>query len=210
VLIILGAVPALWAYYVFLGGNFHTVVAGGCYRSGQLSDTVLQQTLGNYRIRTVINLRGANLKADWYNREQRVIEQHGCGKVDVRIGSSFVPSEQAIRSLVVAIDKSEPPLLLHCVTGADRTGLASAFFKLLKTNADLDTASTEMSIRYGHNPLGSARCLDCVLDHYRCWLALRDERHTPEQLREWAERHYRRDEVVRRYELPREPREDDD
>jgi protein tyrosine phosphatase (PTP) superfamily phosphohydrolase (DUF442 family) len=204
------AALACWAYYVFIAGNFHTVVADRCYRSGQLSVAALERTLRNYHIKTVINLRGVNRKADWYKRQLRLIDQLGRCRIDVRIGSSYTPSEAAIRRLVAALDAGEPPLLLHCGSGADRTGLAAAFYKLLKTDRDLDDACSEMSIRFGHNPLGGARCLDCVLDAYRRWLQKSELPHTPERFRGWATQIYSRAALVQEYHLPREPNVDDD
>ncbi|MDB6454459.1 tyrosine-protein phosphatase [Falsirhodobacter sp. 20TX0035] len=41
------------------------------------------------------------------------------------------------------------PVLIHCMSGADRTGLASALL-LANLNHDEDAAERQISFRYGH------------------------------------------------------------
>ena len=42
------------------------------------------------------------------------------------------------------------PILIHCRSGADRTGLASVVYLARVAHADEETAERQLSIRYGH------------------------------------------------------------
>jgi hypothetical protein len=50
-------------------GNFHTVVPGTLYRSGQLTASQWAAVIHHYRIKSVLNLRGAHQTAAWYQDE---------------------------------------------------------------------------------------------------------------------------------------------
>src|SRR5438128_6914764 len=52
-----------------LGENFHIVIPGCVYRSGQLSSESLAERADREGICSVINLRGANPGQTWYNQE---------------------------------------------------------------------------------------------------------------------------------------------
>ena len=48
------------------------------------------------------------------------------------------------------MDNAPKPILFHCHSGADRTGLASMMYLLLHTNGALADAQKQISFRYGH------------------------------------------------------------
>src|SRR5437762_11195914 len=52
-----------------LSENFHLVIPGCVYRSGQLSAESLEERAARNGIRSVINLRGAKPGQDWYEQE---------------------------------------------------------------------------------------------------------------------------------------------
>lgn len=200
----------VWGHYVFFGQNFHPVISAVCYRSAQLAPAELTRIISRHGIHTVVNLRGANTRQPWYARERQCTQRLGVKQVDVLLGSSYAPSEVAIRRLVGVIDTAEPPLLIHCRSGADRTGLVAACYKLLKTDADVATAAAELSLSFGHNPVGSARCMDCLLDDYSNWLRKQELPHTPQRFRDWTAKVYSRPRLVEIYHLPKEEKEDED
>src|SRR5690348_13052593 len=51
---------------IFVGGNFHSVVAGKCYRSGQPSADFLETVQRTHDIKAVLNLRDENEGEPWY------------------------------------------------------------------------------------------------------------------------------------------------
>lgn len=52
---------------------------------------------------------------------------------------------------------SPRPVLIHCEAGADRSGVASALYKLLVAKRPVQEASEQLSFRYGHFPWLTSR-----------------------------------------------------
>src|SRR5262249_59889867 len=98
----------------------------------------LERLIQAYGIRTVVNLRGSCLGFDWYRDECRVTHALDVCQEDVCFSAGRLPSTHEVRRLLEVVERSEPPLLLHCQRGADRTGLASAVVLLLQTDVGLD------------------------------------------------------------------------
>jgi hypothetical protein len=89
------------------------------------------------------------------------------------------------------LDNAARPVLFHCRSGGDRSGLAAAIFLLLYTDASLAEARGQLSLRFGHNPYGRSACLHSVLDRYEQWLDAESREHRPEYLRQWIAHVYR-------------------
>ena len=184
VVLILGAE----AGRVVLGFNFHTVVSGMVYRGAQPGAQDLETIVPRYHIQTVINLRGNCDPADWYQEECRTIQKLGVSQEDICFSSGRLPSLGEVHRLEEVLDGSAYPVFFHCRRGADRTGLASAMYLLLKTDASLAQARGQLNLRYGHFALGRTGYLDSFLDLYSDWLAGRE--HTRDLFRHWLLREY--------------------
>jgi protein tyrosine/serine phosphatase len=177
---------------VALGSNFHTVVAGRCYRCAQPSGAdlpILARTLG---IRSIVNLRGFDERS-WYSEERATAERLGITFADAGIWAASPATEAEFLNVVRAVDESPEPILIHCQSGSDRSGLAAAIFLLLKTDATVDQACGQLSLRFGHNPWGRAACQDRILAAYVAWLAQHGWTHAPERFRAWARDGYRQE-----------------
>ena len=172
-----------------LDRNRHVIVPGRAYRSGQLSPDQLDRYVRRHGIRTVVNLRGRPFDA-WYLAQARVTQSIGIGQEDVTTSAHRLPSPGELGRLIEVFDRAEPPLLMHCQQGADRTGLAAGVYLLLKPGADYETARRQCSPRYGHVPIHAARAMDEFFDQYERWLIARAEAHSPAMFREWAAAHY--------------------
>ena len=61
--ILVGLLYVAWDQATY---NFGTVQPGRIYRSGQMPATALARTIREYRIKTVLNLRGPNPELSWY------------------------------------------------------------------------------------------------------------------------------------------------
>lgn len=183
---------AVQAYYVLLGGNFHTVVPGSVYRSAQPSAPALERIVNQHGVRTVINLRGCNETMAWYVDERSAAERLGVKLIDVSMWGNYPPLRDQLGLLVEALDTAEYPVLLHCQSGSDRAGLASALVVLLRPGGSIDAAQQQLALRYGHSPFGRAACHHLLLTRYREWLERENLAHTPEHLRRWIRDHYDR------------------
>jgi protein tyrosine phosphatase (PTP) superfamily phosphohydrolase (DUF442 family) len=180
------------SWYVLGGGNFHTVIPDFAYRSAQPSAAELERRIQTCRIRTVINLRGPNENKEWYQAERAVSDRYGVAMIDVSLWGCHPPLPEELGRLVEALDQAEGPLLVHCHSGSDRAGLASALLLLLHSGTDLDEARAQLALRFGHNPWGMARCHHRLLDNYGTWLKLQDLPHRAEHLRRWVREGYNR------------------
>jgi hypothetical protein len=175
----------LQAIYVTLGTNFHVVVIGDLYRSGQPSLAKFEEWIPHYGLRTIINLRGDNTD-DWYYEEHALERRFGVHVVDVGLWANSPPPRDQFLILVDTLYAAPPGILIHCASGGDRSGLASALAILLRTGSDFRQARGQLSLYYGHYPFGKAACQDRVLDRYSQWLDQNGWQHTPERLRDWA------------------------
>ena len=82
------------------------------------------------------------------------------------------------------------PLLIHCKSGSDRTGLASALYLMVGRGIGPERASRAFTLHYGHVALNGTQRLHEPLDEYATWLKVQRLTHTPERLRSWIETRY--------------------
>lgn len=142
--------------------NFHEISAGRAYRSGQLSEANLRSVLTNRGIRTVINLRGANPGEDWYRGEVRACADSGVKMIDVRMSAGKLPPREELLKLFDAFASAPEPLLMHCESGADRSGAAAAIWRMQVLGETLETARGELALRYGHLKWKYPRMTDLI------------------------------------------------
>lgn len=178
------------ALRVFVGGNFHAVSDNRLYRCSQPDLARLLAISRDHGIRTVVNLRGCCDPAPWYTGEARACQDLGLNLEDLSFSATRLPSTKAIKSLLDILDNAPEPLLIHCHRGIDRTGLACALWKLLKTDGGLDAAYGQLGARFGHFRFGRTAHMDEALDMYAGWLAANRLNHAPDTLRDYIRNHY--------------------
>ena len=115
----------LIGYQAAFTSNFHEILPGQFYRSAQLTPGELNQRISQYGIRTVVNLRGTQDNPGWYDDERRVAASRGVELVDFPMSSSQRLSPERALALLELMRNAPKPILVHCLAGADRTGLAS-------------------------------------------------------------------------------------
>ncbi len=132
--------------------NYHTVLPGELYRSGQLTEQQLQQHIEQDGLRSIINLRGPEPGDTWYETERTIARQHDIEHVDFELWASKALTNQQLDELVTHLRKLPKPLLIHCYGGADRTSLASALYLYDVKGETASRAVQQFSIRFGHFP----------------------------------------------------------
>ena len=80
--------------------------------------------------KSLINLRGENANLRWWRNEKRVAEALGIAHFDVKLSSRNLPSRITLAALFHAFEAAEPPILMKCSGGQDRTSLAAALYLL--------------------------------------------------------------------------------
>lgn len=156
-LVIVAALGGSWAGYLRLTGNIHEVEAGKVYRSGQLGPSQLSSLLRDKGIRTVINLRGENPDRAWYTDELQVAKAASVRHISLPMSANREPDDVLVATLIDSLRTAELPVLIHCEAGADRSGLASALYKLTVQHKSPQEADGQLSFWYGHFPWLTSR-----------------------------------------------------
>lgn len=143
------ALPGGYLASLQLRGNFHTVVEGVAYRSAQPSADDLARWVADHGIRSVINLRGRHDGAAWYDAEIAASRALGIVHRDFGMSAGRQLDRDHAAALVALMRSVPKPVLIHCLSGADRTGLASALL-LADLDHDEKAAERQISFRYGH------------------------------------------------------------
>jgi protein tyrosine phosphatase (PTP) superfamily phosphohydrolase (DUF442 family) len=163
------AIASLPAYLGLLQivGNFHTVEAGKLYRSAQPSARDLAAYARVHGIKSVINLRGRHPGESWYEDEMRASNELGLYHADLALSARNELTETQLQELEKTLRDAPTPILVHCKSGADRTGLAAALYELDVQHRPVDDAAGQLSWRYGHWPYFWSRsgAMDRTFEH---------------------------------------------
>lgn len=136
-----------------LRGNFHAPLPGEMYRSAQLHPGDITRYQQEYHIASVLNLRGENLKQQWYRDEVAEAERTGVTHINFRMSASKELTAEEAHQLIAIMRAAPKPMLIHCQAGADRTGLAAALYMAAIAKKGEWAAEKQMWLPYGHLPL---------------------------------------------------------
>jgi protein tyrosine/serine phosphatase len=144
--------------------NASPVLPGRLYRCNHPTPGRLSAMVRRWGIRTVINLRGTTGNgSDALSRERAGLL--GLNFVDVPMSSGRAPPRDRLLALIAALRDMREPGVVHCKSGADRSGFAAAVFLLLQ-GATVAQAKRQLSLRWGHFVHSRAGVLDAVLRAY--------------------------------------------
>lgn len=146
----LGLSGGAYAAYLQLSGNFHPVIEGQLYRSAQPTADQLASYVRANGIKTVINLRGEHRGVAWYDREVGMAKDLGIEHIDFGMSASKMISAQTAEEIVSLMASAPKPILIHCQSGADRSGLVAALYLKKVAGLDDDKAQGQLSFYYGH------------------------------------------------------------
>lgn len=163
-------------------------LAPGVWRSAQPLPHQIRQ-MQRQGVRTIVNLRGVTKTAT------HVIEKDACARagitmIDLPLKSRGAPSREMLRAIADLFDTAQRPMVLHCKSGADRAGLASALYLHLKQGTEMDAARKQLSLRYGHFRQADTGILDDFLERY-----IADNAKQPMPFLEWVDTVYDPDEL---------------
>jgi protein tyrosine/serine phosphatase len=159
----------LWAgYSLYMNeqGNFHTITRGEAYRSAQLDTDEWEYYIRKYDIKSIVNLRGKNPEAPWYKEEMKISAEHHIEHFDIPLSATREPALKYINELVAIFRTAPRPVLIHCLAGADRSGLAAAIWKLKIDRESRVEADRQLSLLYGHLPIGPDTAMDSFFQKY--------------------------------------------
>ena len=119
-------------------------------------------------IRTIVSLRGS-ATAPWALLEQEACTAAGITLETVALQSRAAPPKAELQKLIALFRRVEKPLLMHCKSGADRAGLASAIYLLVIEKRPLAEARHMLSLRYIHVKWSKTGVLDLLLDQFEAF-----------------------------------------
>jgi protein tyrosine/serine phosphatase len=152
--------------YMPVQGNFHAITAGEAYRSAKLDRSKLEYYIKKYDIKSIVNLIGEDPRKPWYREEIQVSAEHNIRHYDITLSATDEPTVEDTRRLVEIFQTAPRPVLIHCKGGSDRSGLAAAMWKVIVDKEPKSEARKQLSILYGHLPLGKTTTLDHFFEEW--------------------------------------------
>jgi len=151
--------PIVW----FNSNNFHAIDTH-TYRSAQLSSQKFLETIKDYNIKAVLNLREPKAGKEapqWHLTEKYLSNENGVRYINIPLNPNKMPSNVKLERMLELFErKKHRPFLIHCHAGADRTGMAAALYILeMKYGKDgsyiddpqaLQEALGQLRFSYGH------------------------------------------------------------
>jgi protein tyrosine/serine phosphatase len=169
--------------------NFAAIDSGRAFRSAQLEEG-LEATLEQNRIASVLNLRGGSIRDPWYRNEVETTAKANVDFYDFPLRPDRKPTRDQLLALVDLLEHCRYPILIHCKSGADRTGMASGLYLMIQNAAPPEIALREFSITHSHFPIGGPEHLHEPFHEYASWLKSKQVDHTPNRFRQWVREEY--------------------
>ena len=144
--------------------NNHRLIGRDMYRANQPSPKRIEE-LAKDGIKTILNLRGESDKG-YYALEKEACEKHGITLVDFRMYSRDTPKKKSIHALKDIFESIEYPAMMHCKSGADRTGITGVLYKHFHLGEPIEQAVEQLNIKYLHMKAGKTGMLDFFFDEY--------------------------------------------
>lgn len=156
-----------WGDHGFLRLKFQNLhqISPEMWRSNQPSPKHIAAHAKERGIRTILNLRGESPKG-YYLLEKEACAEHGIELVDFQVFSRDTPTREAIFGANELFHSIRYPALMHCKSGADRAGIMSVLYKLLREGVSIDEAREQLSFKYLHVKHGKTGVLDAVFEVY--------------------------------------------
>ncbi len=158
----LDALFADHAVFRLIWDNWAVVRPGVLYRCNHPTPGRLAAMTRRHGLKTLISLRGAQARngSDVLTREAAA--RLGLNLIDMPLRGRRAPARSDIEKLAEVYRTMQVPALIHCKSGADRTGLAAGVFILLD-GGSVQEASRHLSLRFGHLKRFRAGVLDAFL-----------------------------------------------
>jgi hypothetical protein len=155
----------------FFPNNFAVVEPGKLYRSAQLSRFLLRRTLLDNHIGVVIDLSKDDT-ADTH-AEQQITSELGVPRLNFVLGGNGTGHPENYTDAIAAIvhaNEQGKAVLVHCQSGAQRTGGVIATYRMLVEGKSEADAFAEAE-KYGHDPKRNPNLIPFVESHLADWKA---------------------------------------
>jgi protein tyrosine/serine phosphatase len=156
----------VWGDHGFLRFWFNNQhdIGGGMFRANQPSPERIAK-LAEQGIKTIVNLRGPSPKG-FYDLEVEACEKHNIKLVNFRMYSRDTPTKESLHAAKDLFEGIEYPALMHCKSGADRTGITGVLYKHFHMGLPIEEAVEQLRFRYLHVKAGKTGMLDFFFNDY--------------------------------------------
>lgn len=176
----------------FYSHNIGVVDPGRAYRSAQPTSRV-DDMIQEYGLASILSLRGGTPKDFFYSNEVRATQEAGVDFYDLPLSATRRPRRRELLLLIDVLKQCDYPLLIHCKSGADRTGLASAIYRMEILGQPPEQAKGAFTVLHSHIPWFGTQHLHEPFEEYEAWLTQKGLKHTPGRFRDWVKTEYRAD-----------------
>jgi len=174
-----------WVDHEILRIHWHNFaeITPGAYRSNHPTRERMEH-YAQLGITTIVNLRGPNKLAP-YNFEVEACRDLGLELIDIPLSARRAAPRERMLELVDLLCNLPTPFLLHCKSGADRTGLASALYLMLVHDVPVEQAKRQLTIRHVHLNFTQTGILDYIM-----WVYEQRNARSPIGFRDWIATEY--------------------
>lgn len=151
----------------FVAKRFGVVVPGVLYRSGQISDAMLEPTVREHNIAAIIDLNGIEPDLPGQSAEIEMAQEMKLDHYRFQLGGDGTGDIARYADAIETIAKCRTegkPVLVHCAAGSQRTGGVVASYRVLVLKEDPKNAVAEMA-RYDWDPVEDVDLLAFVNGH---------------------------------------------
>ena len=145
--------------------NWGVVAPGRHYRSTHPLPWQIRLAARHHGIRTVINLRGNRADCGAVALSRAEAARLGLAHIDAPFESRGAPHKDRILRLAAIFQDMDEPALIHCKSGADRTGLAAGLWLMLQ-GRPVAEALAQLSLRHGHVAASRTGILDAFFKSF--------------------------------------------
>ena len=177
-LLVLIGTAAVIAWYMgvrdqFFPTNFGVVEPGRVYRSGQISHRVIRDALVRNHIGVIIDLSSKWEDTPDARAERATAAELGVQRINLTLRGNGLGDPAVYPQVLADIVKANregKPVLVHCQSGAQRTGGIIAAYRILVEGHPPDAAFAEME-DYGHSPKHNPHLIPFIEGHLAEWKA---------------------------------------
>lgn len=168
------AAPIAWysgLRYRFVPFNFGVVEPGKLFRSGQISRHVIRKTLVGNRIGLIVDLSSRWEDTPDARAERSVAAELGVRRLNLTLRGNGVGDPAVYPQVIAAIveaNRAGKAALVHCQSGAQRTGGVIAVYRILVDGTAPASAFAEMRC-YGHDPQDNPHLIPFIESHLPQW-----------------------------------------
>jgi tyrosine-protein phosphatase SIW14 len=170
--IAVGLLLALWTYVLkdhFIVKKWGVIVPGVAFRSGQISQYLVHESLKKHEIQHIICMTSPDSKDIDQQEELRASNELNADFVYLPLNGRGVGKVEHFTKAVVLLTQDiqkQEPVLVHCHAGAQRTGGIVAAYRLLIENRSTEFVIEELEA-YGWNRRRDQILLDFINENLR-------------------------------------------